>query len=130
MDTKRCTKCGRELPLSEFGKMKTEKNGLSSWCRECNRAIAGAWAKAHPERCRERLREYRRKKKEKRLTLAAREREEKIRHFSRDILGGWRAYVLNYARGKEKRFNVVSTAGEMYATDDKESFLRFLRENI
>lgn len=32
-----CTKCGRELPLSEFYKDKNMKNGYHSWCKECRK---------------------------------------------------------------------------------------------
>ena len=40
METKKCTKCGRELPLSEFGKDARSKDGLQCYCKECvnNRA--------------------------------------------------------------------------------------------
>ena len=33
--TKKCTKCRRELPLSEFNKDKTTKDGLKYWCKSC-----------------------------------------------------------------------------------------------
>lgn len=33
--TKKCSKCGRELPLSEFGKNSTVKNGYDYYCRSC-----------------------------------------------------------------------------------------------
>ena len=32
---KRCTKCGRELPLSEFNKNRNTKDGLQCVCRAC-----------------------------------------------------------------------------------------------
>lgn len=35
METKICTKCGRELPVMTFVKNKSENDGLSSWCKEC-----------------------------------------------------------------------------------------------
>ncbi len=35
--TKMCTKCGRELPLSEFNKQKATKDGLIPWCKSCTR---------------------------------------------------------------------------------------------
>ena len=35
MKTKRCSKCKRELPLSEFSKNRTRKGGLRDQCREC-----------------------------------------------------------------------------------------------
>ncbi len=35
--TKVCTKCGRELPLSEFDKDKTRVDGLQYWCKSCRK---------------------------------------------------------------------------------------------
>lgn len=34
--TKKCNKCGRELPVSEFNKRTRAKDGLQSQCRECH----------------------------------------------------------------------------------------------
>lgn len=36
-NTKICSKCGRELPLSEFSKCKRSKDGLNYWCNECRK---------------------------------------------------------------------------------------------
>lgn len=33
--TKVCAKCGRELPVENFGHTKKNKNGLKSYCKEC-----------------------------------------------------------------------------------------------
>ena len=35
--TKRCSNCGQYLPLSEFYKRKTFKDGLDYWCKSCYR---------------------------------------------------------------------------------------------
>lgn len=35
MTTKVCTKCGRELPLNEFGIDNNAKGNLTYWCKEC-----------------------------------------------------------------------------------------------
>lgn len=32
---KKCTKCGRELPLTEFYKNKATKDGLNVYCKSC-----------------------------------------------------------------------------------------------
>ena len=34
--TKRCTKCNRELPISEFSKYNKAKDGLQGYCKECH----------------------------------------------------------------------------------------------
>lgn len=35
--TKKCLKCGRELPLSEFYVKKGAADGLQAWCKECQK---------------------------------------------------------------------------------------------
>lgn len=35
--TKRCPKCGRELPLSEFYLNRATRDGLQTWCKECQK---------------------------------------------------------------------------------------------
>ncbi len=46
--TKKCSKCGRELPLSEFPKDKTSKDRLSYWCKSCQRERSKIWYDTHP----------------------------------------------------------------------------------
>jgi len=36
--TKRCPRCKRDLPRTEFGEQQSRKDGLDSYCRECRRA--------------------------------------------------------------------------------------------
>lgn len=40
MQTKTCTKCKRELPLSQFWEDIAYKDGHKTWCRECYRDAA------------------------------------------------------------------------------------------
>lgn len=62
--TKACSHCHRVLPASDFQKNRTTKDGLSSWCRDCQRIASRetyikhresrqvrnkAYALAHPE---------------------------------------------------------------------------------
>lgn len=37
-DTKRCNKCGRDLPLSAFHRCITRPKGRNEVCRQCRRA--------------------------------------------------------------------------------------------
>lgn len=44
IEGKTCTKCGRVLPVTSFSKKSTSKDGLQSWCKECQNAAS---AEAH-----------------------------------------------------------------------------------
>jgi 5-methylcytosine-specific restriction endonuclease McrA len=46
---KRCTKCGIEKPLSEFGKSRGAPDGLNYWCRSCVNAQSNAYRQANRE---------------------------------------------------------------------------------
>jgi hypothetical protein len=37
METKRCSKCGRILPLTDFFQCKSRKDGVQSFCKECHK---------------------------------------------------------------------------------------------
>lgn len=39
METKKCPRCGRVLPISEFNKRAKSPDGLQAYCRECKREI-------------------------------------------------------------------------------------------
>ena len=53
--TKICAHCGRELPVEAYYGNKTTKDGLQSWCKDCQN-------KSKNERCKEKRREFRREK--------------------------------------------------------------------
>lgn len=38
--TKKCSKCGRELPVSEFYVKKEAADGLQTWCKECQKTAS------------------------------------------------------------------------------------------
>ena len=46
---KRCSKCGRVLPLSEFYKRKSSKDGLYSYCKQCKKAMNAEYRQANKE---------------------------------------------------------------------------------
>ena len=37
METKKCSKCGRELSLSEFHKFKKSIDGHQAYCKQCRK---------------------------------------------------------------------------------------------
>lgn len=42
-ETKICTKCKRELPLSEFSLDVAYKGGHKTWCKDCYRKVRQEW---------------------------------------------------------------------------------------
>ena len=48
-NTKICSKCGKELPLSEFYKCKISKDGLQWMCKECKKQYDKQWRADNPE---------------------------------------------------------------------------------
>lgn len=51
METRICTKCGKELPATNeyFGKAKLGKYGLKSQCKECHNALGREYKEKHRE---------------------------------------------------------------------------------
>ena len=50
---KRCGKCGRSKPMSEFSRNKNRKDGINLWCRMCAAEYRREWYKANPNYNRE-----------------------------------------------------------------------------
>ena len=63
METKRCSKCGEEKPLTEFNKNKYHKDGLSSSCNLCLNNNAKEYRKNNPNWIKERRKIYYNKNK-------------------------------------------------------------------
>lgn len=49
-DYKVCRRCKNNLPFSSFYAQRANKDGLGSYCKECNRAKQYEWRKENPER--------------------------------------------------------------------------------
>lgn len=55
---KTCTKCGKEKPLTEFGRHTHCKEGVETRCKECVRVRAKAWLINNPEKARAARKRY------------------------------------------------------------------------
>lgn len=58
MKTKICSKCKRELDITEFYKHKGYKNGLNSICKECKKTEIRNWRKQNKESLAKKWRKY------------------------------------------------------------------------
>jgi hypothetical protein len=48
--TKVCRKCGQELPISEFTRKATAKDGLQYYCKKCNSKATAEYARKRKEK--------------------------------------------------------------------------------
>lgn len=48
--TKVCRKCGQELPISEFTRKASSKDGLQCYCRKCNSKVTTEYARKRREK--------------------------------------------------------------------------------
>lgn len=73
MDTKICSKCGRELPIECFNKSSQSKDGLRSWCKGCRKQ----YRQEHREEISEYKKRYREEHKEE---ISAKDKQYRIEH--------------------------------------------------
>lgn len=90
--TKSCSKCHRELPLKEFHKHATGKNGVQSKCRDCVKAYRKAYYQKHQER---------------------------LQEYSKEFYGANREHVLNYQQryAAENKSRIISYRKQWYASN-------------
>ena len=65
LKTKRCGKCGRILPITEFSKDKSRKDGLNHYCKQCDRAKRKKYHITHRDSELKRVAEYYQANKDK-----------------------------------------------------------------
>lgn len=88
-NTKICSKCGRELPLSEFNKYKRAKEGLQSYCKDCEKQYR---AEHRAERI-EKMKQWRADNPEYKKHWHAEHRDEQIEKMKQ-----YNATIEGYAR--------------------------------
>ena len=141
--TKRCSKCGETLPVSEFHKRKSAKDGLKSHCRGCikayhekNREKILESQKAYYEKNREefleRRKEYREKNREK-----IRESDKAYHEKNREkILERQKAYreknreelLERRKEYREKNREKIRESGKAYHEKNREKILQSKKE--
>jgi 5-methylcytosine-specific restriction endonuclease McrA len=75
---KRCSRCKETKPLTEFYSDKKEKDGLSFYCKDCDKAYQSNWAKNNREKINARKKKY------------ASENHDKLRASENRRQGAWR----------------------------------------
>lgn len=84
---KKCTKCGKIKPVTEFNKRKASKDGYTYRCKECEAAQARAYYKKKKRR--QKMKEYYEKHKEEhrqRVAQNYRENRERYLEYHREYI--------------------------------------------
>lgn len=129
-EQKVCHKCGEKKPLREFSRQASCRGGYSTFCKACKSKQAREWAEKNPERKKQMNLAYQQKVKAQTRTLAQKEFYAAKKDFQTDLLGGFKASILNYTKRGEFRFNIVRTDGKVFKTNNKQEFLDFLEKRI
>lgn len=95
---KRCSKCGRILPITEFHKDKSRKDGLQCWCKACIRACQAEWSTNHKEKIAEYMSEYYAKNKE-----AIAQKQAEYRQANKDAILKQQAEYRQSHREEERK---------------------------
>ena len=99
MDLKRCPKCGEEKPATTefFHRHKQAKDGLKSWCKECNTAAAREYGRKNKEKVAEYHARYYQENRERLLPVF---REYAKEHSAEAVERATRWYHENIERGR------------------------------
>jgi len=104
METKICTKCKRELPISCFSARSRNSNTYESYCKECKATAQRERAKRYSEERKEQRREYKKEwlKNNHQKIIDHRHRQEELWHRKAH------RKVRSYKRKYNISFNVCS----------------------
>ena len=96
METKTCTGCETEKPLTDFSKKSRNKDGLQHRCKPCNRAEQKAERERRGDERREKVRAYRERNK-------GRINAQKRRYYHNDIEGHREQKRRDYLKHRDAR---------------------------
>lgn len=97
--SKKCTKCGCDKPISDFGVKRSNKNGLLAHCRSCQRLIDARIYAEDPKRNNQRNSEWRNRNPEKRR-IVAHNRRARVRDAEGMLSHGLAERLIKLQRGK------------------------------
>ena len=119
MQTKICSKCGRELSLDNFYKKKDGKYGVSSICKDCSNAISKEYYENNREKINLRCKEYRETNKEK-ISLCNKEYHEKNKEKIK----------LQMKEYRENNKEKIKLIGKEYRENNKEKHKEYMNKRL
>jgi len=106
---KKCSKCKKEKPFSEFSKQKRSKDGLRSECKSCekqyreaNKERKAEWGKQYYEANKEKIKQYREENKEKRKQYL-KENKERVAEREKQYYEANKERISEYKKQYQKQ---------------------------
>ena len=121
-----CLKCGIEKDFNEFYKHKSRKDGLSDWCKFCQKKANIEYKKKNKSKIKLKEKEYREKNKNK-IRTKAREYYHKNKEKRAEYMKKWRNENPNYSK-KYRENNDRSVELREYFQKNKSELTIYQRE--
>lgn len=110
MQTKICSKCGRELPLTEYYKRKSSKDGLYNYCKECCKQYNKQFRIDNPTYMKEYNKQYRINNAEYEI--------KRRKHYYGTIRGYSKRLLHNYVVADRKQKRIENKIPNNYITTE------------
>ncbi len=128
---KRCTKCKKIKPLTEFYKDKNAKDGHMCRCKVCRDEATKNYQKAHPEKIKSISKKCREKNPEKYRSDSKNWREENPEKFKASVKN-WRKNnpekIKDYEAKSRAKGQVKKNWGSFKEFEDYDSYMEYLRK--
>lgn len=116
-NTKICSKCGRELPLSEFYKDRSKKDGLQYKCKQCIKQHSKQWYADNAEHKKQYDKQYRAEHREKMKQLYA-DNAERLKQY-RATIEGYARVIRYHNLQNDRRYGRIEADEDSLPTIDE-----------
>lgn len=128
---KECSKCKRTLPLNEFYKNKSKKDGLSYYCKDCHGKIRKEYYLKNRKKILEQMKEYREKngdKIRKRQREYSKKNKDKKREYDKIYRAeNWEKKRLADKRWRERNREIIRESKKIYNIEYRKTHVKEIR---
>ena len=112
--TKKCSRCGRELPISEFSKCNKTKDGLQGWCRECRNKYNQTYRQTNKQYLNQYHKEYQRQHCKEYQKQYQQTNKEYLNQYQKQYYKQFKGYYLYIILDKNNEIVYVGQTSNYY----------------